>query len=112
MNSLGHPRPETFMGSRAIMFCSHRTGGRRHSSGTFTPRSVNEHHEAATFLSLIPSREFPLAEQIVPSGYSPRLLKPVERRARLYLMIVGTVLTGINHGDGLLRGDVDGRRLS
>ena len=33
------------------------------------------------------------------------------RRAFLYFVIVGTVLIGINHGDALLRGDVDGIRL-
>ena|GEM_PF-6091558 len=83
---------------------SHRTGGRRNSSGTFTPRSVNEHHESATFLSLIPSREFPLTEQIVPSWISAATSKPEERRTFLYLTIFGTALIGINHGDAPRRG--------
>jgi len=35
----------------------------------------------------------------------------VLRRGLLYAIIVGSVLVGINHGDAILRGDVDGRRL-
>ena len=45
-----------------------------------------------------------MAEQIVPSWISAATSKPEERRAFLYLMIVGTVLVGINHGAALLRG--------
>jgi hypothetical protein len=52
-----------------------------------------------------------LAEQIVPSWMSAATSGPVVRRAFLYFVIVGTVLIGINHGDALLRGDVDGIRL-
>lgn len=35
----------------------------------------------------------------------------VLRRGLLYATIVGAVLVGINHGDAILHGDVDGRRL-
>ena len=37
--------------------------------------------------------------------------RPVVRRALLYLVVVGGLLIAINHGDALLRGDVDGARL-
>ena len=36
---------------------------------------------------------------------------PVVRRALLYLVVVGSVLIAINHGDALLRGDIDGERI-
>lgn len=35
----------------------------------------------------------------------------VVRRALRTMAIVGAILTAINHGDALLRGDVDGMRL-
>jgi len=35
----------------------------------------------------------------------------VVKRAFLTAAIVGVILIGINHGDALLRGDVDGSRL-
>jgi hypothetical protein len=35
----------------------------------------------------------------------------VLRRGLLYATIVGSVLVGINHGDAILGGDIDGRRL-
>ncbi|HKC49231.1 MAG TPA: nitrate/nitrite transporter NrtS [Myxococcota bacterium] len=35
----------------------------------------------------------------------------VVRRALRTALVVGAVLIGINHGDALLRGDVDGARL-
>src|SRR5919197_842621 len=35
----------------------------------------------------------------------------VVRRGLLYAVVVGSVLIGINHGDAILRGDVDGGRL-
>ncbi len=35
----------------------------------------------------------------------------VLRRGLLYAIIVGSVLVGINHGEAILRGDVDGGRL-
>ena len=37
---------------------------------------------------------------------------PVVRRASLYLVIVGGILIAINHGDALLRGELDGVRLA
>ena len=52
-----------------------------------------------------------MPEQIVPSWFSVAISGAVVRRALLYLLIVGAVLVGINHGDALLRGDVDGVRL-
>ena len=36
---------------------------------------------------------------------------PVVRRASIYLVVVGGLLIAINHGDALVRGDVDGLRL-
>jgi hypothetical protein len=36
---------------------------------------------------------------------------PVVRRGLFYAVIVGAVLIAINHGDALLRGDVEGGRL-
>ena len=38
--------------------------------------------------------------------------KPVVGRALAYGVVVGAVLVAINHGDALLRGDVDGVRLA
>jgi hypothetical protein len=35
---------------------------------------------------------------------------PVVRRALLYLVVVGSVLIAINHGDAILRGEIDGVR--
>jgi len=35
----------------------------------------------------------------------------IVRRALLFSVVVGTVLCAINHGDAILAGDVDGRRL-
>jgi hypothetical protein len=35
----------------------------------------------------------------------------VWHRGLLYAVVVGSVLVGINHGDALLRGEVDGGRL-
>ena len=37
---------------------------------------------------------------------------PVVRRAFAYLVVVGAVLVGINHGDAIVRGDFDGPRLA
>jgi len=37
---------------------------------------------------------------------------PVVRRALGYAVVVGAILIGINHGDALLRGDVDRLRAS
>ena len=35
---------------------------------------------------------------------------PVVRRALGYAVVVGAILIGINHGDALLRGELDGTR--
>ncbi|WP_428101182.1 nitrate/nitrite transporter NrtS [Candidatus Rariloculus sp.] len=35
----------------------------------------------------------------------------VWRRALLYGLVVGAILIAINHGDALLRGDIDGVRI-
>ena len=35
---------------------------------------------------------------------------PVVGRALLYLVVVGSLLVAINHGDALLRGEIDGNR--
>ena len=35
---------------------------------------------------------------------------PVVRRASLYAVVVGAILITINHGDALLRGELDGLR--
>ena len=36
---------------------------------------------------------------------------PVVRRALVYLVVVGSLLVAINHGDALLAGEVDGNRI-
>ena len=36
---------------------------------------------------------------------------PVVRRGLLFAVLVGSLLIAINHGDALLRGDIDGVRL-
>ena len=47
----------------------------------------------------------------VPSWFEVATSRPVVRRATLYFAVVGSVLIAINHGDALVRGDVDGVRL-
>ena len=37
--------------------------------------------------------------------------KSVAGRACLYALVVGAILIAINHGDALMRGDIDGSRL-
>jgi hypothetical protein len=37
---------------------------------------------------------------------------PVRRRALRIMMVVGAILITINHGDAILRGEVDGARLA
>ena len=37
---------------------------------------------------------------------------PVRRRALRIMLVVGAILITINHGDAILRGDVDGARLA
>lgn len=46
-----------------------------------------------------------------PSWMEVATSGPVVRRALVYLLVVGTILVGINHGDAILRGDIDGIRL-
>lgn len=36
---------------------------------------------------------------------------PVVRRAFGYMVVVGSLLIAINHGDAILRGDIDGMRI-
>ncbi len=48
---------------------------------------------------------------MLPSRLSIAISPPVVRRACLYFLIVGTILIAINHGDALLRGEVDRARL-
>lgn len=45
------------------------------------------------------------------SWLSIALRPPVVRRALLYGVLVGAILIAINHGDALLRGDLDGVRV-
>ena len=47
----------------------------------------------------------------VPSWFEVATSRPVVRRASIYFVVVGSVLIAINHGDALVRGDVDGVRL-
>jgi hypothetical protein len=37
---------------------------------------------------------------------------PVRRRALRIMVVVGAILITINHGDAILRGDIDGPRLA
>lgn len=46
----------------------------------------------------------------IPSRLEVAFSGPVVRRALVYFGVVGSVLIAINHGDALLRGDVDGVR--
>ncbi len=48
----------------------------------------------------------------VPSWIAVATSGPVVRRAFGYLVVVGAVLVGINHGDAIVRGDFDGPRLA
>ncbi|MEM9175571.1 MAG: nitrate/nitrite transporter NrtS [Myxococcota bacterium] len=47
----------------------------------------------------------------VPGWLEVAVSGPVVRRAFGFFVVVGGVLILINHGDALLRGDVDGTRL-
>ena len=47
----------------------------------------------------------------VPSFWAVAVSGPVVRRALVYLVVVGSILVGINHGDAILRGDFDAIRL-
>jgi hypothetical protein len=48
----------------------------------------------------------------VKSFVQTALSGPVVKRAAAYAVVVGSILIGINHGDALLRGDVDGTRAA
>ena len=52
------------------------------------------------------------ARDRVPSWLAVASSGPVVRRAFAYLVVVGAVLVGINHGDAIVRGDWDGIRLA
>ena len=47
-----------------------------------------------------------------PGFFAVAVSAPVVRRAFGYLVVVGAVLVAINHGDAILRGDVDATRLA
>ena len=51
-------------------------------------------------------------ERAIPSWLELATSRPVVRRALGYLVVVGGVLVGINHGDALWRGELDGVRLA
>ena len=51
------------------------------------------------------------ADRGIPSWIEVATSRPVVRRAFGYLIVVGSILVAINHGDALLLGDVDGTRL-
>ncbi len=58
------------------------------------------------------STEDPRAAEVgAPSWLEVATSRPVVRRAFGYLLVVGSILVAINHGDALMRGDVDGTRL-
>lgn len=48
----------------------------------------------------------------VPSWMAVATSGPVVRRASMYLVVVGGILIAINHGDALVRGDLDGVRIA
>ena len=47
----------------------------------------------------------------IPGWLEVALSGAVVRRALVFFFVVGGILIAINHGDALLRGDVDGPRL-
>jgi hypothetical protein len=47
----------------------------------------------------------------IPSWREVATSPPVVRRALVYFAVVGSVLIAINHGDALLRGEIDRVRL-
>lgn len=52
------------------------------------------------------------ASDRVPSFLSVATSGPVVRRASAYLVVVGAVLVAINHGDAIMRGELDGARVA
>ncbi len=47
----------------------------------------------------------------MPEWFGLCLSKPVVRRALLYAVVVGAIMITINHGDAIMRGEVDMARL-
>lgn len=47
----------------------------------------------------------------LPSWWTVATSWPVVRRASLFFVLVGGLLIAINHGDAILRGDIDATRL-
>ena len=56
-------------------------------------------------------RRYPRERQSMSSWLSIAARPRVVRRALFYAVVVGTILIGINHGDDLFRGDIDGVRV-
>ena len=52
-----------------------------------------------------------MSDGAVPGFLEVACSAGVVRRALLFAVVVGSILIAINHGDALLAGDVDGRRL-
>ena len=54
-----------------------------------------------------------MAEQAgaIPGWFEVAVSGPVVRRALVYLVVVGSILITINHGDAILRGEIDSVRL-
>ena len=53
-----------------------------------------------------------LIPESIPTRFEVASSAPVVRRALLYLCVVGTILIAINHGDAILRGDLDSVRVA
>ena len=53
------------------------------------------------------ARDWMIMRDWLRIAFQPSVL----RRGLLYVVVVGSVLVGINHGDAILSGDVDVRRL-
>lgn len=56
------------------------------------------------------SRDSSRRSVLIPSRLAVASSSPVVRRGLLYLVVVGSVLIAINHGDAILRGEIDGVR--
>lgn len=52
------------------------------------------------------------SDPVPPSWHSVATRRTVVHRALTYAVVVGAVLITINHGDAILRGEVDGSRLA
>lgn len=46
------------------------------------------------------------------SGFEIAFSAPVVKRACGYMLVVGGILIAINHGDAIVRGDIDGVRFA